>query len=349
MLKHEKYLERFNTKWNGEYILQSEYTLSTETVKVLHTKCGNVSERIASEAIRYGCKECSRKTNLNKASAAPRNKQRLEDEFKEKLKERYSGKIVLVGEYTNSDTSTEYQCTVCGRKKRARPQDILGRLPFNCDHGEVKKQKLQVIEKQEQIKKEKEQELKRKKSKIISDALKTIKKTWGDEYEVITIPETISQKTKIKHNVCGKTSMKTLDSLLRNYGCLRCSRASQSAGVQIVSSVLDDLGYTYKREVKLEGCAYIRPLSFDFAVYDKDELLFLIEYDGEQHFRSTQRYGGQEKLSKVQARDEAKNKYCNDNNIKLLRVNYKLVERQRTKAYENVKTLVEKAKLLWGV
>lgn len=339
MLKHEKYLERFNTKWNGEYILLTEYTGSAQLVEVKHKTCRNITERVASEAIRYGCKECSRKKNLNKASATPRNKQRLEDEFKVKLKEKYGDTIVLVGEYTRGKTLTEFKCTVCGKEKRTRPMDILDRVPFYCDHG---KSKQMIIEERERMKKEKQKELERNKRKVVNDALKTIKKTWGNEYDVLAKPETLNQKIEIKHNVCGKTSMKTLDSLIRNYGCLRCSRASQSAGVSVVSSVLDDLGLTYKREVKLDGCVYIKPLSFDFAIYDKDELLFLIEYDGEQHFRSTNRYGGQDKLNKVQARDKAKDDYCNDNNIKLLRINYLMVERQAKNAKKNVEKALRK-------
>lgn len=47
-----------------------------------------------------------------------------------------------------------------------------------------------------------------------------------------------------------------------------------------------------------------------------------IEYDGEQHFISNGGYYTQEFVKQVQFRDNIKNQYCKDNNIKLIRIPY---------------------------
>ena len=49
------------------------------------------------------------------------------------------------------------------------------------------------------------------------------------------------------------------------------------------------------------------------------ELLFLLEYDGEYHYKPIE---GEEKLRNQQEHDRRKDKYCKDNNIKLYRIPY---------------------------
>lgn len=72
-----------------------------------------------------------------------------------------------------------------------------------------------------------------------------------------------------------------------------------------------------------EDCKRINPLPFDFAVFDNDKQLeFLIEYDGEQHFEEVFPVSNHSGLEYVQENDAIKNKYCQNNNIKLLRIPY---------------------------
>ncbi|WLV25849.1 hypothetical protein QR721_06510 [Aciduricibacillus chroicocephali] len=48
----------------------------------------------------------------------------------------------------------------------------------------------------------------------------------------------------------------------------------------------------------------------------------LIEFDGEQHFKPVHHFGGEENYQLTQKRDEIKNKYCQDNNLELIRIPY---------------------------
>lgn len=68
-------------------------------------------------------------------------------------------------------------------------------------------------------------------------------------------------------------------------------------------------------------------LKFDFAILDdQDNLKFLIEYDGEQHFYGMRFSKNQkvrdEKNKKILMFDTIKTKYCEEHGIKLYRINF---------------------------
>lgn len=42
-----------------------------------------------------------------------------------------------------------------------------------------------------------------------------------------------------------------------------------------------------------------------------------------QHFEAIEYFGGEETFKKIVQRDEIKDKYCDDNNINLIRISYK--------------------------
>lgn len=52
------------------------------------------------------------------------------------------------------------------------------------------------------------------------------------------------------------------------------------------------------------------------------QLNLLIEYDGIQHFKCVDYFGGEIGLKKIKKNDLIKNNYCMVKNIKLLRIKY---------------------------
>ena len=63
-------------------------------------------------------------------------------------------------------------------------------------------------------------------------------------------------------------------------------------------------------------------MPFDFLILNKDNSIFcLIEVDGVYHSKLIGK-NAEERLEKRQMIDKIKNKYCKDNNIPLLRINY---------------------------
>jgi hypothetical protein len=63
--------------------------------------------------------------------------------------------------------------------------------------------------------------------------------------------------------------------------------------------------------------------SFDFAVFDDDNNLdFLIEYQGKQHYEAVSKFGGNRGLYQQKYNDNLKRKYCALHGIKLIEVPY---------------------------
>lgn len=58
---------------------------------------------------------------------------------------------------------------------------------------------------------------------------------------------------------------------------------------------------------------------FDFAIIENNQIIRLIEFDGEQHFKNVPRWGG---LELQQKRDSIKNDYAISHNIPLVRIPY---------------------------
>ena len=64
-------------------------------------------------------------------------------------------------------------------------------------------------------------------------------------------------------------------------------------------------------------------LRFDFAVFDdNDDLQFLIQYQGIQHYKPKSVFGGMSGLRKQQFYDMKKREYCKKHNIKLILIPY---------------------------
>lgn len=66
-----------------------------------------------------------------------------------------------------------------------------------------------------------------------------------------------------------------------------------------------------------------KSLRFDFAVFDDSgNLDFLIEAQGEQHYRPVKGFGGERAMHRQQYNDNLKRQYCLRHNIRLVYVPY---------------------------
>ena len=66
-----------------------------------------------------------------------------------------------------------------------------------------------------------------------------------------------------------------------------------------------------------------RPLRFDFAVFnDQEQLQFLIEFQGIQHYEAKDKFGGYSGLRKQQYNDMKKREYCKQHGYTLIAIPY---------------------------
>ena len=100
-----------------------------------------------------------------------------------------------------------------------------------------------------------------------------------------------------------------------------CGCSQESAGELYIKTMLDQIGVKFESQYKIPELSSF--MKFDFAVFDKNNnLSFLIEYDGIQHFKAVDCFGGEEKLKIQQERDQRKNQYCKNKGIPLIRIPY---------------------------
>ena len=117
----------------------------------------------------------------------------------------------------------------------------------------------------------------------------------------------------------------------------RYNNDKDSLGERLVNSFISGLGYKIEKQKTFEDLVYKQKLRFDTCI-ENDGKLLLIEYDGPQHFKAIDYFGGQKTLAETQTRDRIKDEYCQKNNIPLLRISYKQLKNME----ELVKEFIEK-------
>jgi hypothetical protein len=98
-----------------------------------------------------------------------------------------------------------------------------------------------------------------------------------------------------------------------------------SRGEIKIHEILERAGLNFKEEYSFKDLVSSSgtPLRFDFAVFDDNEDLdFLIEYQGIQHYEAKSKFGGYTGLRKQQFNDMKKREYCKKHNIILVIIPY---------------------------
>ena len=153
-------------------------------------------------------------------------------------------------------------------------------------------------------------------NKTTNEFIKESKEIHGDKYDY-SLTEYIKHIKKIKI-ICTKHGIfeQTPHNHLSGFGCIKCN---ESKGELEIRKILENNNIKYISQKRFEKCKNINILPFDFYL---PNLNLCIEYDGEQHYKPINYFGGKKEFKNIQIRDQIKNKYCKNNNIKLLRIKY---------------------------
>lgn len=99
-------------------------------------------------------------------------------------------------------------------------------------------------------------------------------------------------------------------------GC-GCPLCKESMGEKRIRLYLEKRGFMFTRQypITFKGNNY----KLDFFIPSRN---LIIEYNGEQHYKPVEMFGGAKAFHKQQQRDKNVRDYCKDNNIYLLEISY---------------------------
>lgn len=119
--------------------------------------------------------------------------------------------------------------------------------------------------------------------------------------------------------------------ILHYHGCPYCAiHARQSKGEAFIERYLKESSYAYEYPKSFRGLKDIGELRYDFYLPDANTL---IEYQGQQHYKPVEPWGGETAFKKQQVHDRLKRGYAISNNIKLLELPYTLDSYTKVKYY----------------
>lgn len=297
-LDKNEYKKRFDKISNGEYDLLSDYEVSTKKVLIKHNECNNIYPIAPYDFIykKSKCPKCFGGVKSNN------------EEFNEKLILRTNNEFVLVGEYINNHTYTQIEHLKCGSVYNIIPQVVLdkSRNIFACDHCEN-------IEFNKEMK-------------------EYVKQLTNNEYELLSNVKGVTDVATIKHIKCQTEWDIELNRFIgfNNKIGSRCPKCSGNLykGERTIGNWLNNNHFKFKNQYTFNNCKDKIKLRFDFAVFDKDDnLITLIEYQGEAHYFPVNFRGISDKKANIVfkntiRKDKIKRNYCEKNNINLLEIPY---------------------------
>lgn len=106
------------------------------------------------------------------------------------------------------------------------------------------------------------------------------------------------------------------ESHLSGRGCPSCK---SSKGELQIKKFLLEKNVKFIQQHTFDNCIRIKSLKFDFYL---PELNICIEYNGAQHYKPINHFGGDEYFKLITERDKIKQNFCQSNNIRLLIIRY---------------------------
>ena len=280
-----------------EYKVLPPYKNNKIKMEFIHLACGN-HFKMKFNAFQQGqrCPICANKHRSKLRTMT-------NDDFVKRVESAWGNEYTLLSEYVNSDTSIKVKHNKCGNIYMTRPADFIrGHGCLKCSYIE-RSPKIGVNQRTP-----------------LSDVKKSINDILGDQYVVLTKDSDYKgnrQHISIKHLVCGNVyKARYSDIQCGHTGCPYCN---SSKGELIISKVLDTLNINYEAQKTFDDLKDKSYLSYDFYIPDQN---ILIEYQGLQHYKPVEYFGGENQFKVQQQHDKLKSEYAKTNNYNLIAVPY---------------------------
>lgn len=273
---------------NSDCIMLSTEYISNTTKMLFKCKCGNLFNKTFAKFKDRGqitCPQCATKRS-------PQCQPMTNEVFLNRVNEEVGNEYSFLESYINARTKLKVKHNICGHEYSVTPDKFLKqhrRCP-KCNGG--------IWKTEEDFKKE-------------------ILIKFNGEYELVGEYKGARTRTSLKHLSCGHIFEVSPDSFL--CGLSACHNCNASFGEKKIIDILEGIGVKYKHQYNFEG---LKRHFFDFVLKDSKGDILAIEFDGIQHFQPVKYFGGKNKLKIQKSRDEVKNRFCEENHIKLIRIPY---------------------------
>ena len=145
----------------------------------------------------------------------------------------------------------------------------------------------------------------------------------GNKYGKLTvISKTINDLGQLRWKCkcdCGNITIVSSNSL-RSGNTQSCGCIGKSKGEWKIEELLTKNNIIFTKEFPV--ITKNRRFRFDFAIFKDNQLLYFIEYNGEQHYYPIDFFGGEEYFKYIQENDLIKEQYYIENNIPLIKIKY---------------------------
>lgn len=132
---------------------------------------------------------------------------------------------------------------------------------------------------------------------------------------------------KCKCGLCGNI-FDALPAKIMSGHTTSCGCRTRSSHEQFIRTLLNEWRVPYIEQYRFPDCRNKYTLPFDFAIMEGDTPIILIEYDGIQHYKPIDVFGGDSSYNETLKRDKIKDQFCEQNNYKLIRLPYYFTEEQ---------------------
>jgi len=238
----------------------------------------------------HGCPKCGH--NRNRLSNLKTHEQYLKE-----ILNKHGDKISILSKYVNANSKIIAKCNICQCEWSCESKELLkGHGCPDCGHNRNKLSRLKTHE----------------------QYLIDINKIHKDRLTILG--NYVNSYTRIltKCNICQHEWEPVSNNLLKGRGCPICNI---NKGELIISEILNELLIDFKQHYIIENLKNVGNGRVEFDFYLPNYNLF-IEYDGMQHYKPIKKWGGVKRFEQQVKTDEFKNKYCIDNNIRLIRIPY---------------------------
>ena len=235
-------------------------------------------------------------------------KERTDSEFKEMVSELHPD-IKVLGIYKDFEHRVKCVCSICDTEWEVRAGSLISKRLRGCPTCGR-----EIIKNAQRKSRE----------QFIKD-LEAVNNNWVVEGEYINTHTPISVRCKIHNTVFSHRPCNLLN---QSASCPMCSDGNWKTE-KLVGDILQELGVKVHSQYTFPNCRGRRKaLPFDYYL---PEFNTAIEYDGEQHYYPVDFFGGKEGFARRKINDKIKDKYCLNNNIRLIRIPY--YEKDNLKEY----------------